>query len=171
MNETPSAELIRELAWQSPTIQKLNDRFRHICEHLDILTIYEKKPTATLRQSRTGELERTGLPEMMVEKDAALLYQHRETSIGLEQDHSSIAKVARGQNGCYDDIVYFLRRSISSAVPGTETQQSYLDSAPIGSTPHTGRDNDQRLPGLPIRGSGSRVTFHSQNVIYHKSTG
>ena len=72
LKSTPSAELIRELGRQSPTMQKLNDGFRYLSEGLDILSIYEKRPTATLRNSECGGLERTGPLEMMVEKDSAL---------------------------------------------------------------------------------------------------
>ncbi len=138
MKGTPSAELIRELESQSPTVQRLNDGFRHVCEDLDILTIYEKKPTATLRKSKSGALERTGPPEMMVEKDAALLYLLKEIPIGLDQDHSRIAKVGRGQDGCYDDIVHFIRQSISSlptrgsGSPATFTPRGVIYQEPPG---------------------------------------
>lgn len=138
MKGTPSAELIRELESQSPTVQRLNDGFRHVCEDLDILTIYEKKPTATLGKSKSGALERTGPPEMMVEKDAALLYLLKEIPIGLDQDHSRIAKVDRGQDGCYDDIVHFIRQSISSlptrgnGSPATFTPRGVIYQEPPG---------------------------------------
>lgn len=165
LKSTPSSELIRELGWQSPTMQRLNDGFRHVCEDLDILAIYEKKPTATLRGSESGGLERTGTPEMMVEKDSALLYLRKEIPIGLEQDHSRIAKIDRGQNGCYDIIVQFIRKSISSAEIGAMPWQSYLDSLPTGSAVQAVQDNSRGFRPLPIRDSGSLVTFHSQDSI------
>ncbi len=146
MNGTPSAELVRELEWQSPTMQRLNNGFRHLCEGLDILSLYEKKPTATLRISSSGGLERTGPLEMMVEKDSALLYLHNEISIGLDQDHSRIAKVDCGQNGCYNEIVHFIRQSISSASKRIEPQKSYHEFTPTGSALQTARDD---RPGSP----------------------
>ena len=155
LNGTPSAELVRELGWQSPTTQRLNKGFRHLCEGLDILSIYEKRPTATLCKSESGGLERTGPLEMMVEKDSALLYLKNETSIGLELDHSKIAKVIRGQNGCYDDIVHFLRQSISSASAAREPQQSYRELPPLISAPLTAKYNLSGLQSLPIRPHGS----------------
>ena len=129
LKSTPSAELVRELGRQSPTIHKLNDGFRYLCEGLDILSIYEKRPTATLRNSECGELERTGPPEMMVEKDSALLYQKREIHFGLDQDHSKISKVDRGQNGCYDVIIDFIGQSISSTSAQRDTLQRHCESS------------------------------------------
>ena len=132
MNGTPSAELIGELGWQSPTIQRLNNGFRHVCEDLRILSVYEKIPTATLRKSNSGGLERTGSVEMMVEKDSALLYLKNETYIGLDQDHSTIAKIDRGQNGCYYEIVHFIRQSISSPSTWREPSQKYHEATLTG---------------------------------------
>lgn len=157
LNGTPSAELIRELGWQSPTIQRLNNAFRHLCEGLDIFSIYEKRPTATLCKSESGGLERTGPLEMMVEKDSALLYLKNEMSLGLELDHSKIAKVVRGQNGCYDDIVHFLRQSISSSSAPREPQQSHPELSPLISAPLTARNSLSGLQPLPIRRHGSLV--------------
>lgn len=171
MNGTPSADLIRELSWQSPTIQKLNNGFRHVCEGLDILTIYEKTPTATLRKSKSGRLKRTGPLEMMVEKDSALLYLTKEISFGLEQDHSRIAKVDRGQNGCYDEIVHFIRQSISSALTRRESLQSYPEFSPIHSSGTTARDTRAEIPPLPIRRRGSFVTYDAHGAMGQKSLG
>lgn len=171
MKGTPSADLIRELGWQSPTIQKLNNGFRHVCENLDILTIYEKTPTATLRKSNSGRLERTGPLEMMVEKDSALLYLKKEISFGLEHDHSRIAKVDRGQNGCYDEIVHFIRQSITSASTRREPQSGYHESPPIGSAGMTARETRAELPPLPTRRSGSFVTFDTHGAIDQKPSG
>ena len=128
MNGTPSAELIRELGWQSPTIQRLNGEFPRLCADLDILAIYEKKPTATLRRSDSGRLERTGPLEMMVEKDSALLNLEKEVHFGLDQDHSRIAKVDRSQNGCYYEIVHFIGRSLTSGSIHINSQQGYYES-------------------------------------------
>ena len=157
LNGTPSAELIRELGWQSPTIQRLNSTFSHLYEGLDILSIYEKKPTATLCKSESGGLERTGPLEMMVEKDSALLYLKNEIPIGLDLDHSKMAKVVRSQNGCYDDVVHFLRQSISSASAPREPQQSYPELLPLVSAPLTARNNLSGLQPLPIRRHDSLV--------------
>lgn len=171
MNGTPSADLIRALEWKSPTIQKLNNGFRHVCKGLDILTIYEKTPTATLRKSNSGRLERTGPFEMMVEKDSTLLYLERETSFGLEQDHSRIAKVNRGQNGCYDEIVHFIRQSISSASTLRVLQQGYHVSPPIGSAGTTARETRAELYASPIRLCSNFVTFDTHGVMNQKTPG
>ncbi|CAF9933215.1 MAG: hypothetical protein ALECFALPRED_005507 [Alectoria fallacina] len=111
---TPSEDLIRELRMRSPTLERLNDGFRRVFEDVDILTIFEMEPTASLRMGESNAWERNGPPVMMVEKDSAILYWSKETRIGLNQDHSRIAKVDRGQNGCYDDICHFLQQSLIS---------------------------------------------------------
>lgn len=111
---TPTEDLIRELKMHSPTLERLNDGFRRVYEGVNILTIYEMEPTASLRRNELDTWERTGPPVMMVEKHSAILYLPMETRIGLNQDHSRIAKVDRGQNGCYDDICHFLQQSLVS---------------------------------------------------------
>ena len=111
---TPSEDLIRELRTRSPTLERLNDGFRRVYEDVDILTIYEMEPTASLHRDKLNTWARSGPPVMMVEKDSAILYWPMETRIGLNQDHSRIAKVDRGQSGCYDDICHFLQQSMSS---------------------------------------------------------
>ncbi len=111
---TPSEDLIRELKMDSPTLERLNDGFRRVYAGVNILTIYEMEPTASLRKNEFDTWERTGPPVMMVEKHSAILFLPMETRIGLNQDHSRIAKIDRGQNGCYDDICHFLQRSLIS---------------------------------------------------------
>lgn len=111
---TPSEDLIRELKMHSPTSTRLNDGFRRVYGDVNILTFYEMEPTASLRKNEFDTWERSGPPVMMVEKDSAILYWSMETRIGLNQDHSRIAKVDRGQNGCYDDICHFLQQSLGS---------------------------------------------------------
>lgn len=112
---TPSEDLIGELKMHSPTLTRLNDGFHRVYEDVSILTIYEMEPTASLCKNGFDTWERSGPPVMMVEKDSAILYWPTETRIGLNQDHSRIAKVERGQNGCYDDICHFLQRSLISS--------------------------------------------------------
>ena len=158
MNGTASEELIRELGRHSPTMQRLNNDFRHVCQDLDVLAIYEKKPTATLRVSEAGRLERTGPLEMMVERDSALLYLEKEIPIGLEQDHSRIAKVDRGQNGCYDEIIHFIQQSISSASTRREPQQSYYSCS---SVTLDGRDVIHQEPS----GQWINVSAHSYRKL------
>ena len=111
---TPSEDLIRELKMDSPTLERLNDGFRHVYAGINILTIYEMEPSASLRKNEFDTWERTGPPVMMVEKQSAILYWPMETRIGLNQDHSRIARVDRGQNGCYDDICHFLQQSLDT---------------------------------------------------------
>ncbi len=129
---TPSEDLIRELKMHSPTLERLNDGFRRVYEGVNILTIYEMEPTASLRRNELNTWERTGPPVMMVEKHSAILYWPMETRIGLNQDHSRIAKVDRGQNGCYDDICYFLQQSLIST---RKAEGMTIVNAPVSHSP------------------------------------
>ena len=165
MSGMPSAELIHELDRQSPTIQRLNSSFRHFCEGLDILTIYEKKPTATLRRTDSGQLERTGSLEMMVEQESALLYLRTEVHIGLDQDHSKIAKVDRGQNGCYDEIVHFIRQSLVSDSTHTKSQRDYHESHDTDSSLTVARSAWPEPTPLPTQGSGSLVLSDHRDTV------
>ena len=165
MNGTPSAELIRELGWQSPTIQRLNSHFPRWCEGLDILAIYEKKPTATLRRSNSGRLERKGPLEMMVEKDSALLNLEKEVSLGLDQDHSRIAKVDRGQNGCYDEVVYFIRRSLTSGSRHGRSQQRRYESHGINLAPMAARSIRAEPSPLLTHGSASLFASDHRDIV------
>ena len=165
MSGAPSAELIHELGCQSPTIQSLNNGFRHICENIDILTIYEKKPTATLRKSASGRLERTGPLEMMVEKDSALLYLKNEVHFGLDQDHSKIAKLDRSQNGCYDEIIHFIQKSLISSSTHIKSQQSRYESRDINSTSMAARSTRPEPPQLLTHGSTSLVVADHSNIV------
>lgn len=110
----PCEDLVRELEMHSPTLRRLNDGFGRAYNDVNILTIYEMEPTPTLRKGEFDIWEKTGLSVMMVENHSAILYWPMETRIGLNQDHSRIAKVDRGQNGCYDDICHFLQQSLLS---------------------------------------------------------
>ena len=165
MKGTPSAELIHELGRQSPTIQRLNSQFPRSCKGLDILAIYEKKPTATLRGSNSGRLERTGPLEMMVEKDSALLYLAREIHIGLDQDHSRIAKVDRGQNGCYNEIVHFIRQSLTSDSTDIKFQRECCESHNIDSSPTAARRARPEPTTLLIQGSSSLVLSDHRHIV------
>ena len=146
-------------------MQKLNDGFRHLSEGLNILSIYEKRPTATLRKSERGVLERTGPPEMMVEKDSALVYQKMEISIGLDQDHSKISKVDRGQTGCYDEIIHFIGQSISFPPVQREFQQRHCESSSTQSAPPTDTTALKPLFLVPFSRDGSFI--NRINIFNH----
>ena len=165
MKGTPSAELIHELGWQSPTIQRLNSQFSRSCEGLDLLAIYEKKPTATLQRSKSGRLGRTGPPEMMLEKDSALLNSGNEVHIGLDQDHSRIAKVDRGQNGCYNEIVHFIRRTLTSGSTRIRSQQDYYESHNINLASMAASSTRPEQSPLVTYGNSSFVLSDHRDIM------
>lgn len=166
---TPSEDLIRELKMHSPTLTRLNDGFRRVYGDVDILTIYEMEPIASLRKNDFDTWERGGPPVMMVEKDSAILYWSVETRIGLSQDHSRIAKVERGQNGCYDDICHFLQKSLGS------THKSHIKpsvnplprSSALPSSSKNTREIGQQLCEAIMKGDPETA----QNLVYSVEIG
>lgn len=75
---TPSEELVREFDMRSPTLQMLNDGFRRMYEGLNILTIDEMEPTASLQESAPGYWKPPGPLVMMIEKNLPFSIDQRK---------------------------------------------------------------------------------------------
>jgi hypothetical protein len=126
----PSEDIVQELKKQSPTLTKLNEDFRDLLGGLDILTIYELEDTPSITQAPDGKWQQDGPPVTMVEKDSAILYWPNERTVGCNADHRYIARVTRGQNGCYSQLRGFMQRSLKEAVtsqPAQPTRYRNLD--------------------------------------------
>ena len=134
----PSEDLIRELKRQSPTLTRLNADFKRLYGDFNILTIYEMRDTPSVRQREDGSWDKEGPLVTMVEKDSAILYWENEQTIGLTQNNRQIAKVNRGQSGCYNQIRGFILSSLEQRlkVPAkafTGEGIVYFSSSPYGS--------------------------------------
>ena len=111
----PSEELVRELKRHSPTLTRQNADFKNLYGDFNILTIYEMKDTPSVRQTKGGSWDRGGPLVTMVEKDSAILYWEKEQTIGVTQDHRQIARINRGQSGCYNQIRGFIKQSLEKS--------------------------------------------------------
>ena len=118
----PSEDLIMELKKHSPTLTRLNADFKNLYGKFNILTIYEMKDTPSVRQLEDGSWDWKGPLVTMVEKDSAILYWEKEQIIGVSQDHRQMARIDRGQSGCYNQIMSFIQSSL---------EQSSRSKAPI----------------------------------------
>jgi ankyrin repeat protein/pimeloyl-ACP methyl ester carboxylesterase len=125
---TPSEEIVQELKKQSPTLTRLNDDFRHLHGDLEILTIFELEDTPSVRESPNGEWQQDGPLVTMVEKDSAILYWAKEQRVACNADHRHIARVRRGQSGCYSQVRSFIRHSLEqmAAIPPTQISHTYI---------------------------------------------
>lgn len=113
---SPSEDIVQELKKQSPTLTRLNDDFRHLHGHLEILTLYELEDTPSIRETPDGKWRQDGPPIAMVEKDSAILYLPNEQRVSCNADHRHMARVVRGQDGCYSQLRTFIQHSLAKEV-------------------------------------------------------
>jgi len=115
---TPSQALVEELRPQSPTLENLNDKFRHVTSGISILSCYEQLWTPTAIKVRRlsprflhlayakfqmpdGRWKREGPAKLMVPGNSALLGLPGEEPLACEANHTQIAKLERGENWYY----------------------------------------------------------------------
>ena len=131
---TPSEDIVQELKKQSPTLTRLNDDFRHLHGNLEILTIFELEDTPSIVETPDGEWHQDGPLVTMVEKDSAILYWAKEQRVGCNADHRHIARVTRGQNGCYSQLRSFIRHSLEQLVAVQPAEIPDFDIAAVGTS-------------------------------------
>ncbi|KAI0132551.1 WD40-repeat-containing domain protein [Xylariales sp. AK1849] len=103
-----SKDYIHELARSSPTIDELNESFRHHAGKLRIFSFYE-----TLRTS-------IGLTSMMVlEKNSSVLGYPNETSQPLTANHHEVCKFHSPEDPNYKSVVGALRNVVQTFGDGT----------------------------------------------------
>jgi ankyrin repeat protein len=129
---TPSEDIVQELRKQSPTLTRLNDDFRYLHADLEILTIFELEDTPSVIETPDGEWRHDGPSVTMVEKDSAILYWANEQRVGCNADHRHIARVTRGQNGCYSQLRSFIRHSVEQQVTSQSAETPGTDVSAVG---------------------------------------
>ena len=141
VKQEPSRDIVEELRPDSPTIRDLNDQFRRVASHMNIVTCYELVPTPTVQQGPDGNWARTGAPILMVKHDSAVLGTQYEVAIPCQSNHSELAKLKRGEAGDYTIIAGHirralrLRRSTQSQLPSSLSQMSMQTQTPPQSPP------------------------------------
>lgn len=91
---------ISELKNNSTSIEDINEQFRDACEHLELVSLYEAKPTKVA----------TGIKRIMVDKESGRLDYPREMSSPLHADHHTVCKFESPADQNYVAVVGFLRQ-------------------------------------------------------------
>lgn len=91
---------ISELKNNSTSIEDLNEQFRGACEHLQLVSIYETKPTKIA----------TGIKRTIVDKDSGRLDYPKEISSPLHADHHTVCKFESTTDQNYIVVVGLLKQ-------------------------------------------------------------
>lgn len=116
-------EYVNDLIKNSATLQRINETFRHVAKGLDIVSLYETRPT------RIGF---DGNRIMVVEKDSSILGYPGEISKGLDADHHTVCKYADRDDPNYVTVCNFIRTQISNLQPSHKTgsRASIMSASP-----------------------------------------
>ncbi|KAI0806466.1 hypothetical protein GGR55DRAFT_207786 [Xylaria sp. FL0064] len=101
-------DYVMELARRSPTIDELNESFRHHASKLHVFSFYETLSTAI------GPLS-----TMLLDKSTAVLGYPRETSQPLTANHHDVCKFRSREDANYLSILGALRSVVESDLPGS----------------------------------------------------
>ncbi|KAK7710083.1 hypothetical protein SLS63_013049 [Diaporthe eres] len=101
-------EFVNDMVKNSTTLQRINETFRHVVKGLDIVSLYETRPT------RIGF---DGNRIMVVEKDSSILGYPGEISKGLDADHHTVCKYGDREDPNYVTVRNFIRTQISNLLP------------------------------------------------------
>ncbi|KAI0550041.1 hypothetical protein F4679DRAFT_544620 [Xylaria curta] len=112
-----SKQYVADLVKNSPTLQKLNEQFRHIAPKLDIVSFYETQPTS---------LGIKGARLMVLEKETSVLGYPGEVSKALNADHHSVCKYEGPQDPNYIIVRNILKSLVSKIVSKDNTKKPAL---------------------------------------------
>ncbi|KAK6068745.1 NACHT and WD domain-containing protein [Seiridium cupressi] len=105
-----SKDYVLELARRSPTIDELNESFRHHASKLQIFSFYETLATAIGPKS-----------VMILDKNTAVLGYPRETSQPLIANHHDVCKFKSTDDPNYVAVIGALRSVVAPTVPKDES--------------------------------------------------
>ncbi|KAI0151725.1 hypothetical protein GGR57DRAFT_171175 [Xylariaceae sp. FL1272] len=102
-----SKQYVADLVKNSPTLQKLNEQFRHVAPRLDIVSFYETQPTSIgIKSARL----------MVLEKETSVLGYPGEVSKALNADHHSVCKYEGPQDPNYITMRNILKSLMSKII-------------------------------------------------------
>ncbi|KAI1272205.1 hypothetical protein F5Y07DRAFT_403598 [Xylaria sp. FL0933] len=112
-----SKQYVADLIKNSPTLQKLNEQFRHIAPKLDIVSFYETQPTPIgIKSARL----------MVLEKETSVLGYPGEISKALNADHHTVCKYEGPQDPNYIIIRNILKSLVSKIISKDNAKRSTL---------------------------------------------
>lgn len=124
----------------SGTLQRINETFRHAVKGLDIVSLYETRPTCIgfdgnriVRFSPIVRPKKTLTKgQMVVEKDSSILGYLGEISKGLDADHHTVCKYGDRDDPNYGTVRNFIRTQISNLLPTRKTgsRASVMSASP-----------------------------------------
>ncbi|KAI0426550.1 hypothetical protein F5Y09DRAFT_59910 [Xylaria sp. FL1042] len=112
-----SKQYVADLIRNSPTLQKLNEQFRHIAPKLDIVSFYETQPTSIgIKRARL----------MVLEKETSILGYPGEISKALNADHHTVCKYEGPQDPNYIIVRNILKSLVSKIILKDNAKQPAL---------------------------------------------
>lgn len=134
-------EYVNDLIKNSATLQRINETFRHVAKGLDIVSLYETRPTrigfdgnriVTIPSSIFCPDRVLTTKQMVVEKDSSILGYPGEISKGLDADHHTVCKYADRDDPNYVTVCNFIRTQISNLQPSHKTgsRASIMSASP-----------------------------------------
>jgi hypothetical protein len=111
----PSGVLIRDLAPGSSLLRELREGFEHHLLQEKILTIFEHQETPTIRKKEDGKLDRHGDSVLRIDEKAACVFTANEVRVGINENHSKIARLQSVEGSPYHTIKHHMQDIISHA--------------------------------------------------------
>ncbi|KAF2964665.1 hypothetical protein GQX73_g8898 [Xylaria multiplex] len=140
----PPQTLVRELERGSPTLQDLAERFPRVLGDIPVLTVFETKKTQTVEKAQEpyaliisdfgltecqgpdGKWVRSGERVFMVESHSAKEYSQNERQICSNENHSSIAKLARNSNNIvFNSLRAFIAEILPKSIDALDSVCNY----------------------------------------------
>ena len=124
--------LIKDLKYDSSFLQTLSKAFSQISTRLKIISCYEllETPTAKAKENNPELWDRSGPTAMMVEPGSARLFTSNETEIGIDANHSNIAKLKRDSEA-YQRVRELMAKHVDSAPHIIDSQFSRRDTVDV----------------------------------------
>ncbi|KAH9878167.1 hypothetical protein J1614_003384 [Plenodomus biglobosus] len=102
--DEPPNTLIRDLSPGSSLLRDLRESFEQHSREEKFFTVYELQETRTVQKIAGGKLDRNGEPVLRIDEKAACINSANETRMGVNEDHSKIAKLHNGDGSPYHFI-------------------------------------------------------------------
>lgn len=101
----PTEALVRDLQPGSTRVVFLKEQFAKTSSEINLVSCYETRETKTLKKGDNGEYARIGEEKLIVPQSSACLFWGRnETRIGIDENHSKLAKLSNRDESKYHDI-------------------------------------------------------------------
>jgi hypothetical protein len=125
---TISERLIRDLKSDSVVLTNLSAAFPSASKKVQIITCFELRTTPTAGKDTEKRWKRDGPEVMMVDRNSACLYIDQEERIGINENHSMIAKLSDHPSSSYPALRAKLADHVAKAPNVVMSRFFQLDS-------------------------------------------